>query len=116
MIADQTQVGSTATSRIAPSRSRGPAEPWSPHLSPRAGRITPEHDDVQEVRVFLVFGTSALHSSVDLRVEDGRIVIERVARPARAGWAQDAQRLAQEQDDALAWPEFGNADDETLKW
>ncbi|MBN9447323.1 MAG: AbrB/MazE/SpoVT family DNA-binding domain-containing protein, partial [Bosea sp.] len=52
--------------------------------------------------------------SVDLRVEDGRIVIERVARPARAGWAQDAQRLAQEQDDALAWPEFGNADDETL--
>ncbi|MBN9436863.1 AbrB/MazE/SpoVT family DNA-binding domain-containing protein [Bosea sp. (in: a-proteobacteria)] len=54
--------------------------------------------------------------SVDLRVEDGRIVIERVARPARAGWAQDAQRLAQEQDDALAWPEFGNADDETLKW
>lgn len=54
--------------------------------------------------------------SVDLRVEDGRIVIERVVRPARAGWAQDAQRLAQEQDDALAWPEFGNADDETLKW
>ena len=54
--------------------------------------------------------------SVDLRVEDGRIVIERVARPARAGWAQDAQRLAQEQDDALAWPEFGDADDETLKW
>lgn len=54
--------------------------------------------------------------SVELKVEGGRIVIEPVVRPARAGWAEDAQRLAQEQDDELVWPEFGNSEDATLTW
>ncbi|SEI11561.1 antitoxin MazE [Rhizobium tibeticum] len=53
---------------------------------------------------------------VDLRVENGRIVIERVARPVRKGWAADAQRLAAERDDGLVWPEFGNDEDETIAW
>jgi antitoxin MazE len=44
---------------------------------------------------------------VDLRVENGRIVIECVAGHPRQGWAADAQRLAAEGDDGLVWPEFG---------
>ncbi|KRE14287.1 antitoxin [Bosea sp. Root483D1] len=54
--------------------------------------------------------------SVELKVEGGRIVIEPVVRPARAGWAEDAQRLAREGDDELVWPEFGNDEDATLTW
>jgi antitoxin MazE len=54
--------------------------------------------------------------SVNLRAEQGRIVIERAAPPARKGWAQDAQRLAAEGDDDLAWPEFGNDEDADLAW
>ncbi|UZF95059.1 AbrB/MazE/SpoVT family DNA-binding domain-containing protein [Bosea sp. NBC_00550] len=53
---------------------------------------------------------------VELTVEQGRIVIQRVQEQARAGWAQDAQSLAAVGDDALAWPEFGNADDTELAW
>ena len=54
--------------------------------------------------------------SVEIKVEGGRIVIEPVVRPARAGWAEDSQRLAKEHDDELVWPEFGNDEDETLTW
>lgn len=54
--------------------------------------------------------------SVELRLEDGRIVIERVAVPIRKGWAEDAQRLAAEGDDGMVWPEFGNDEDAKLTW
>jgi antitoxin MazE len=54
--------------------------------------------------------------SVELRVEAGRIVIERVTNPPRKGWAEDAKRLAAAEDDTLEWPEFGNEEDATLKW
>ena len=54
--------------------------------------------------------------SVELKVEAGRIVIERVTSAPRQGWAEDAKRLATAGDDELAWPEFGNIEDETLKW
>lgn len=53
---------------------------------------------------------------VELTVEQGRIVIERVQTQAREGWAEDAKRLAAADDDALAWPEFGNAEDAELTW
>lgn len=54
--------------------------------------------------------------SVSLRFEDGRIVIERAAPPARKGWAQDARRLVAEGDADLSWPEFGNDEDFDLAW
>ena len=53
---------------------------------------------------------------LDVTVEDGRIVIAAVARRPREGWAEASQELADAGDDALVWPEFGNADDETLTW
>jgi antitoxin MazE len=54
--------------------------------------------------------------NVDLRVEDGRIVIERVASQPRSGWADDARRLAAEGDDELVWPAFANDEDSKLAW
>jgi len=54
--------------------------------------------------------------SVNLRFEQGRIVIERAVPPAREGWARDARRLAAEGDGDLAWPGFGNDGDADLTW
>ena len=54
--------------------------------------------------------------AVEMVVEDGRIVIAAEKRAPRAGWAQASRELAEAGDDTLAWPEFGNADDETLEW
>lgn len=49
-------------------------------------------------------------------VETGRVVIERAGFDPRAGWAEDAARLAAEGDDGLVWPEFANDGDADLKW
>ncbi|HEY5105315.1 MAG TPA: AbrB/MazE/SpoVT family DNA-binding domain-containing protein [Caulobacteraceae bacterium] len=53
---------------------------------------------------------------VELVVESGRIIIAPVHTHARAGWAKDAERLSLAGDDALIWPEFGNAADADLAW
>lgn len=52
----------------------------------------------------------------DLQVKNGVIEIRPLKRNPREGWATDSQRVAQAGDDALAWPEFANADDKDLKW
>jgi antitoxin MazE len=54
--------------------------------------------------------------SVELKVEAGRIVIERISSQPRSGWAEDAKRLAAAGDDELIWPEIANEDDKTLTW
>lgn len=54
--------------------------------------------------------------SIDLSVENGRIVMELVAKVPRAGWAEASKRLATEGDDGLVWPEFANEGDDQLKW
>jgi antitoxin MazE len=54
--------------------------------------------------------------AIDLTAEGGRIVIEPVRPHPRAGWAEASQAMAAAGDDALVWPEFGNSEDETLKW
>jgi antitoxin MazE len=53
---------------------------------------------------------------VEMTVEGGRIVIAPIKTNPRAGWAEDARRLAEAGDDALVWPEFGNEGDDELKW
>jgi antitoxin MazE len=50
----------------------------------------------------------------DVRVEDGRLVLSR-ADGLRAGWAEAAETLA-EDDDAAEWRGFGNDDDARLEW
>ena len=53
---------------------------------------------------------------VEIKVEDGRIVIEASKRQPREGWAEASRVLAQAEDDHLVWPEFANNDDEDLTW
>ncbi len=53
---------------------------------------------------------------LDLSLDEGRIVLTAVKRHPRAGWADAARRIAEAGDDALVWPEFGNAGDTDLKW
>ena len=53
-----------------------------------------------------------LKDRADLQVKNGVIEIRALPANPRAGWAEDAQRLARVGDDALVWPEFGNAGDE----
>ena len=53
---------------------------------------------------------------VEMTLEAGRIVLVPKKRRARAGWADASRSIAEAQDDALVWPEFGNAEDQTLIW
>jgi antitoxin MazE len=53
---------------------------------------------------------------VEMTLEAGRILLVPIKRRARSGWAEASQRIAEAHDDALVWPEFGNAEDETLVW
>jgi antitoxin MazE len=53
---------------------------------------------------------------VEMTLEAGRIVLVPVKRRARAGWAEASQSISEERDDALVWPEFSNAEDDTLTW
>jgi antitoxin MazE len=57
-----------------------------------------------------------LEGAADLQVRDGVIEIRPLHRNPREGWAEDAQRLAQQGDDALVWPEVANAGDAELVW
>ena len=54
--------------------------------------------------------------AVDLKLEDGRLVMIPVQHDKRVGWAKASRRLAANGDDALVWPEFRNVGDDDLKW
>lgn len=58
----------------------------------------------------------AVGDAMDMTLEEGRIVLVPVERRPRTGWAEASRKLAETGDDALVWPEFANADDETLDW
>jgi antitoxin MazE len=58
----------------------------------------------------------AVGDAMEVTLEEGRIVMVPVKRGPREGWAVASQKINQAGDDALAWPEFGNADDDTLIW
>ena len=58
----------------------------------------------------------AVGDTVDLRLEEGRIVLAPLRDRPRAGWAEASKTLSAVGDDALVWPEFVNLDDETLDW
>lgn len=59
---------------------------------------------------------AGLEGEAEMSVEDGAIVIRKVVAKPRQGWSDAAQALAARGEDALVWPEFGNADDSDLKW
>jgi antitoxin MazE len=53
---------------------------------------------------------------VEMSLEAGKIIISPVERPPRLGWREASRALAEAGEDGLVWPEFGNLDDENLKW
>lgn len=57
-----------------------------------------------------------LEGTADLQVRDGVIEIRPLRVNLREGWAADAQRVAQQGDDELVWPELGNEGDDRLTW
>ncbi|HUN43014.1 MAG TPA: AbrB/MazE/SpoVT family DNA-binding domain-containing protein [Acetobacteraceae bacterium] len=54
--------------------------------------------------------------AVDLRLEDGRLILAPVRRAPRAGWADAARAIAAAGDGTPIWPEFGNVGDSDLAW
>ena len=57
-----------------------------------------------------------LEGEAEMTVERGALVLRKPAKPARANWAQAAQKIAAAGDDALVMPEFTNESDADLKW
>lgn len=58
----------------------------------------------------------AAGDTVNVSVEQGSLVITPIRAPRRSGWAAASRDLAESGEDALAWPEFANADDDGLRW
>lgn len=52
----------------------------------------------------------------EMTIEGGALVLRKPARPARAGWAVVAQKIALPGDDALVMGGFGNEADAELVW
>jgi antitoxin MazE len=63
-----------------------------------------------------VLAQVGLEDEAIMTVEDHALVLRPVRRSPRQGWAEASRRLAEHGDDALAWPEFANADDAHGKW
>jgi antitoxin MazE len=57
-----------------------------------------------------------LEGEAELSVENDAIVLRKPAVSPRAGWAEASRKIAEADDDALVWPEFGNEGDKDLKW
>lgn len=53
--------------------------------------------------------------TLEMKVEAGTVVLIPVKRKVREGWAEASKALAAT-GEGLAWPEFGNEDDEKLAW
>lgn len=55
-------------------------------------------------------------TTAQITVEDDAIVLRKTTRPLREGWAEAAQALAAQGNDALVMGEFGNEADAELDW
>ena len=55
-------------------------------------------------------------ATLEVSVEDGRIVAAPARVGPRVGWAAAAEALTAVGDDALAWPAFANDGDSDLTW
>jgi antitoxin MazE len=59
----------------------------------------------------------AMGTAMDLRVEDGRLIVTPVRTARRDGWAVAAAEVAAHVDsEAAGWQAFGNEDDPALTW
>jgi antitoxin MazE len=54
--------------------------------------------------------------AVEMRTEDGKVLIEPILRKVWEGWAEDAKHIAAQEATDSEWLEFPNDADETLQW
>jgi antitoxin MazE len=59
---------------------------------------------------------AGIEGEVEMVVEKGAIVLRRLEKQRRAGWAEASREIAGAGDDKLVWPEFPNEEDSELKW
>ena len=57
-----------------------------------------------------------LEGQADMTIERDALVLRRPAKPARAGWAAAARKIAELGEDALVMGDFGNESDAELVW
>jgi antitoxin MazE len=53
---------------------------------------------------------------VDIEIENEAIVIRKLSKNPRKGWAKSSKKLAEVGDDELVWPEFANDEDKEWVW
>lgn len=53
---------------------------------------------------------------VDIEIENDSIVIRKLEKKARQGWAEASKAIAAAGDDALVWPDLANENDKDLVW
>ncbi len=53
---------------------------------------------------------------VDIEIANDAIVIRKLRKRARDGWARASKNIAAAGDDTLVWSEFANEDDKKLVW
>ncbi|MEN2787360.1 hypothetical protein ACFOKI_03965 [Sphingomonas qilianensis] len=59
----------------------------------------------------------AAGAAMDLRVEDGRLIVTPITTPTRAGWATSAAAMAlSDGSEEADWQAFGNQGDHDLQW
>ncbi len=54
--------------------------------------------------------------SVEMRIEGGKLIIERAKPHPRAGWAEDAAAIAEAGDDEFVWEGYVAAEGEDDEW
>lgn len=57
-----------------------------------------------------------LEGEADMTIERDALVLRRPTKPARAGWAAAARKIAELGEDALVMGDFGNESDAELVW
>lgn len=57
-----------------------------------------------------------IDDDLDMSVENDAIVLRKANKPVRHGWLEASKQVAEADNDALVWPEIGNAGDAELVW
>lgn len=57
-----------------------------------------------------------LTKSAEMAIEGDNLILRKPQKSVRAGWAEEAQKIAQNNEDTLVLGEFTNEDDEELSW
>ncbi|MFN2529276.1 MAG: AbrB/MazE/SpoVT family DNA-binding domain-containing protein [Candidatus Baltobacteraceae bacterium] len=56
------------------------------------------------------------NGEMEMTVESDAIVLRKLRKEPRAGWAQKSKAVGSAGEDALVWPEWSNEADDSLTW